>query len=237
MGLEELECIGQLTKLTRLGISTCWLCVSVLGSSVLAPLTRLVSLELYGAPHVMSLLASLNVEALRNLTIWEVQGDISILERATGLTQLDLSCSVPRLRNRETDAALDVTAMLTGMSRLRSLYLHVSGPLLQTFQLRPILLALTKLTDLTYSGNFTLASDMEACASIPGLKRLEISGRPGMSPACLPALQAMSGLTKLTLSNTDIHPDDLTPEVRAAFNVERFRFGWPGLHIDCNEAC
>jgi hypothetical protein len=54
-----------------------------------------------------------------------------------------------------------------------------------------------------------------------------------ISRADLPALQAMSGLTGLTLRNVYIGPEDLTPEVRAGFDAERLRRGWPRLKLEC----
>jgi hypothetical protein len=43
----------------------------------------------------------------------------------------------------------------------------------------------------------------------------------------------MSGLSELSLHDTGISPERLTPEVMAAFHVERCRRGWPRIMLDC----
>jgi hypothetical protein len=76
-------------------------------------------------------------------------------------------------------------------------------------------------------------TDAAACASLPALRTLQLSGIPEVTPACLPALQAMSGLFELTLFNTGVRSRDVTPEVRAAFDIERDKRGWPRLKLVC----
>jgi hypothetical protein len=61
---------------------------------------------------------------------------------------------------------------------------------------------------------------------------LELSDTQEVTPACWPALQAMSSLTVLVLVATGIKSGDVTPEVRAAFDCERVRRGWPCLRLE-----
>jgi hypothetical protein len=68
--------------------------------------------------------------------------------------------------------------------------------------------------------------------ALPHLRELTFWGMQRITPACLPALQAMSGLTTLRLGKTMVPMVDLTPEVRAAFDVERLRQGWPRLNLE-----
>jgi hypothetical protein len=77
---------------------------------------------------------------------------------------------------------------------------------------------------------------METCVALPHLRELEFWGMSRVTPACLPALQAMSGLTHLTLRDSTIHRDDVAAEVRAAFDVESIRRGWPRLKIELGRA-
>ncbi len=65
------------------------------------------------------------------------------------------------------------------------------------FHLSLLLPALLNLTDLDYKGNFTVG-DLEACAALPNLRTLVLSGTREVTAACIPALQAMSGLDELT---------------------------------------
>jgi hypothetical protein len=120
------------------------------------------------------------------------------------------------------------------MTGLRSLSLRLETYTYQPtakFQLGPVLAVLTNLTELDFSGNFERQSDLPAIALLRGLRKLEFLHC--VSFADLPALQAMSGLTRLTLRGTNNGPEDLTPKVRAGFDAERLRRGWPRLKLEC----
>jgi hypothetical protein len=231
---EELASIARLTGLTCLEMGCCRLPESLAGSSVLAPLTCLVSLALRCGPVGLSILSTLNVEALRRLSMFHVEGDVSVLQRATGLTHLEFSTSVYRneLQHGRVDNGEVFAPMLATMTGLRSLSLDLETyryQALAKFQLSPALAVLTNLTELEYSGNFEGRTDLPAIASLPGLRKLELVYCVSFSD--LPALQAMSGLTRLTLRGTCIGPEDLTRKVRAGFDAERLRRGWPRLKL------
>ncbi len=235
LGPEFVAHIASLTGLTSLDLSGCRFAWDATEVSALAPLTRLVSLGLFSGPFARSYLPSLNVEALQSLTLSHCGQAAEGLDRATGLTHLELA-------HRLGDLPCGLDAVLASMSGLRSLDLcvmytdpgtalaHVTG---NAFHLSHVLRALTNLTRLKYSGPFTAGSDMEACVSLPYLRELEFHSMQRVTLACLPALQAMSGLTKLTLRHSLIHQVDLTPKVRAAFDAPRLLRGWPPLKIEC----
>jgi hypothetical protein len=241
VGLEFMANIASLSGLTSLDLSGCTLAWEAGASSALAPLTRLVSLGLFTGPRAMSFLPSLNIEALHSLTLSHsgiVCRSTWVLHRATGLTHLALAH-----RLGQFPYWLDVA--LAKMSGLRSLDLRLSGEDPGTalahitddpwhaFHLSRVLQGLTRLTKLKYAGPFTANRDIEACVSLPSLRDLEFHSMQRVTLACLPALQAMSGLTKLTLRHSLIHQVDLTPKVRAAFDAPRLLRGWPPLKIEC----
>ncbi len=88
------------------------------------------------------------------------------------------------------------------------------------------------LTMLDYRrGKLRLDSDLHACASLPGLHSLSFKWICELKPACLPALQAMSGLTELSLVSTGTCAADMTPDVIAAFDAERRQLGRPLLKL------
>jgi hypothetical protein len=120
------------------------------------------------------------------------------------------------------------------MSGLEDLQLHLDDEVEfpEVFQLNPVLRALTNLTCLDYKGHFTVG-DLEACANLPHLRELVLRGTREVTVACVPTLQAMSGLNDLKLLKTGIHQDELTPEIRAGFDVERLCRGWPRLKLLC----
>ncbi len=153
------------------------------------------------------------------------QGDLSALQRATRLTHLHLDSIFSKF-----DEGLAST--LARMTGLRSLSLHLIEFDPGKLDLALVLRALTNLTSLEYHGRFTEETDTDACASLRGLRSLKL-GCFDFSPASLPTLQAMSGLTKLLLNSTCIQPNDLTREVREGFDVERVRRGWPPLMLGC----
>jgi hypothetical protein len=228
---EDLACIPRLTKLTSLRLLGSHLAGVVGGSSVLLPLTRVVSVGLNFCSR-MRHLPCLNVEELQSLTLHDVKRDISVLRRATGLTLLDLR-SVFSCVGECPD---ELGHALAGMPRLcsLSLYLHLRneegcrpGP-------SPILQASASLTRLKCRGNFgAVDPDIEACLSLPCLRSLVLCYAPQVTAASLPALQAMTGLTELVLKYTGLRQRHLTPEVRAAFDDERLRRGWPRTKIMC----
>jgi hypothetical protein len=150
---------------------------------------------------------------------------VLILQRATTLTHLHCRC---HLDGREHGLG----AALAAMTGLRSLRLRITNDSREAFKLAPVLRALTNLTSLVYSGDFMPDTDIAACASLPALRSLEFRGIRVITPACLPALQAMTGLTALTLARTGIFCRDVTSGVRAAFNAERLCRGWPPLKLD-----
>jgi hypothetical protein len=226
---EHLACLSPLTELTCLGLNECDLADDVAGSGALMPLTPLVSLQLTWVLAGLMLLPALKLESLQSLALSGDEGDISVLGRATGLTHLEFECW-----GNETLVGLEAT--LAGMSQLRSLSLTISGSAqaLDAFHLSTVLRALTGLTQLRYKGHhhFKVGADMTAIAALPGLQSLHLT-IPAVTPVCLPALQAMSGLTELILSYTGIRLEHFTPEDKAAFNVERDRRGWPRLKLEC----
>jgi hypothetical protein len=227
--LEDLACFAHLTKLTGLRLDSSTLAECVADSSVLVPLTGLVSLGICGGPLGISLLSKMNVKACKWLALTASCGDISVLERARTLTRLNLDWS------RDAAGYLpELGPTLARMSGLIDLALHLEDDAdsLGVFQLSTVLPALTNLTWLDYKGNFTVG-DLEACARLPSLRNLVLRGTRGVTAACVPALQAMSGLDKLTLLNTGIHKDELKPEVRAGFDVERLSRGWARLKLRC----
>jgi hypothetical protein len=212
--------------LTHLDISDCELAQCVARSSALVPLTSLVSLGLHCSTVGLSILPGLHLEAFQSLTLRRAKGNVSFLQRAAGLTALEfIGCRLAAQRPHGLDAAL------SAMSRLRYLLLSIHEELEapNPFQLAPVLQDLTTLTRLRYTGNFIGRSDMEACASLSELRSLWLVEHPEVTPAYFPALQAMSGLTKLTLWGTGILPEHMTTEVRTGFDVERLRCGWPRL--------
>jgi hypothetical protein len=236
---EDLVYMASLTKLRCLDLCNCTLSPnSVKGSSVLAPLTDLVSLGLHVSDIGMSLLSYLNLGNLHRLALTRVQGDTSVLQRATGLTQLEIDCGliIP------TESLRGLGDTLSRMSGLGSLSLHYlvlkkELPHEQTttvFQLCPVLRALPCLTKLGFTGNFTVPDDISACASLSSLQSLTLCEARALTRSWLPALQAMSSLTELTLRNTGIKPVDVTPEVRAAFDAERLHRGWASLKLECS---
>ncbi len=228
----DLVCLGHLTKLTSLRLESVFPDDWVTGLFALIPLTGLVSLGLncgQQASVVMSLLSIMNVEAFHSLALLNAGGDISFLQRATQLTGLHLdfgwrtchSCYQPTLERA-----------VARMSSLRSLKLEAHwSP--KVFRLRRVLQLSTSLTYLCCTGDFTVGSDIKACASLPNLRCLILSEAAGVTPTCLPGLQALSGLHELSLLGTGIHSEDITSEVRAAFDAERLRRGWPPLKLQC----
>lgn len=227
----EFACLSHLTKLTCLNFDACLFTESVRGSSALAPLTGLVRLRLGVGDLGASLLPHVNVEALQSLALKGVTGEVSALRRASGLTGLVFaSHSFRALDSHELGPALYT------MSGLCSLDLRLRNwrPSRKVFRLSRILRALTCLTSLYYEGVFSVAHDMQACASLPYLRSLGLSYTPEVTVACLPTLQRMSGLTDLSLWYTGIRREDLTPKVRAVFDVERLRRGWPCLKLQCS---
>jgi hypothetical protein len=216
------------------------------------PLKGLVSLGL-DCSHLsigVSTLPSLGLHlgTLQSLTLIYVTGDVSALQWATALTRLDFNLSSIRgtipfslLMNpirerwpRGLEAALLKMSRL-GFLRVSLLDLdpdEVEG--CSTFCLSRVLRVPTTLTELKYTGHLTLGSDMRAIASLSGLHSLQLSHIRKVTPAWLPALQAMFGLTELILSGTKIFPKHITPEVTAGFDVERIRLGWPPLKLEVN---
>jgi hypothetical protein len=235
----DLACLSSLTRLTGLCLKGSYLSESLEGSSALAPLTGLVCLALMSEPGI-SLLPSLNIEAFQSLSAVGGDADASVLRRATGLTHLRFRCVLPEVEGEgEVEGGGgggcpdELLGALAGMSRLRCLDLDLSDfhwdasdPDLST-----ILQALPSLTKLKYSGKLKVDRDMDACASLPCLRSLEFWNTQDVTPACLPALQAMTGLTELALKRTGISEHHLTPEVGSVFDVERFRRGWPYLKL------
>ncbi len=117
---EHLACLSGLTRLTCFGLAGSRLADNVAGSSALMPLTRLASLRLLGLPNGLLLLPTLNVGALHSLELSWVEGDISALQRATGLTHLDFHFI-------HVDSFLGLEAILVRMSKLHSLSLNVEA--------------------------------------------------------------------------------------------------------------
>lgn len=222
---DELACLSGLTSLTRLDMSACKLDDSTYKSTALAPLTRLADLALSCGMVGVSLLPSIRVEALQDLWLNHVTGDIAVLGRATGLTAFGF---VMR-ENDQYDVVLSST--LPDMSGVSDLDLTLTRKPVAPgqFQLGPVLHALTGLTSLRYSGNLTVDIDLRAIAALPRLRILGLQDVSELTPAHLPALQAMSDLTELDITNTGVTEQDLTTEVRERFDVERLRRGWPRL--------
>jgi hypothetical protein len=175
-------------------------------------------------------LPTLNVEGLQSLTVCDVGAGVSVLRRATRLTHLDLRCCPWGDPAGYQD---ELVLAVARMSMLRSLdltFCQLHGKLSDAL-LSPILQALPNLTRLSYRGRCLLGRDMEACTSLPCLRSLKLRISEGITAACVEALHAMSRLTSLTLEFTRVQEYDLTPEVRAEFDVERHRQGWPALRI------
>jgi hypothetical protein len=219
--------LSPLTGLTCLGFNGCDLADDVAGSVALMSLTRLVSLQLTWVSTGMLLLPALKLESFQSLVMNGVDGDVSVLGRATGLTHLEFDCW-------RSESLLGLEPAIVKMSQLRSLSLGISGSSQapDAFHLSTVLRALPSLTKFRYQGDFREVTDMTAIAAVSGLLSLELK-TPKVTRACLPALQAMSGLTQLILSHTKIRLEHLTPEVRAVFDLERDRRGWPRLKIKC----
>ncbi len=229
MTREDLACLSGLTNLTCLSLVGFVLGDSVAGSSALVPLTRLVSLGLSCPDRILSP-PILNVEKLQSLTLCGGRQGVSLLQRATGLTHLNVSWHFANA----SEYPQELGRALAGMSALRSLDLWLGGKLLGECRPgpSPISQASTSLTRVRCCGQFgALRSDFEACMSLPCLRSLELAHARDITPACVPALQAMTGLTELALVFTGIREYHLTDEVRAVFNVERLRRGWPRLKI------
>jgi hypothetical protein len=131
VGHEELACIACLTLLTRLDMTCCRLADLGVPPSALAPLTRLVSLGLFRGTSYFSgaclwsftpFLPSLDLEALRSLTVSHGDMDISVLRAATALTQL--GCCWYEWEPRD-----ELGPLLAGIPELRSLGLSITtGP-------------------------------------------------------------------------------------------------------------
>ncbi len=157
---EDLECLGHLTRLTWLRLDGFTLSECVAGSSALVSLTGLVCLKIRCETFGMSLLSNLNVRALQWLYLGDVSGDVSVLQRATRLTWLELSWNWSR---HATDYPPDLGPMLARISRLRrlSLYLHDDVISAKVFHLSPLLRALSVLTYLDYKGKFRVDSDLK----------------------------------------------------------------------------
>jgi hypothetical protein len=222
---EELACMSRLTKLTCLRLEGFYLADCGECSSVLLPLTRLVSVRLNDDVWRRS---SLNVEALQSLTLHDVKPDISALLRATGLTHLEYRCCFAGA----WEYAHELGRMLAGMSRLCSLDLDLSGQLHKDGRPSVSLVsqASSTLTRLRCCGTLAAADpDIEACRALPRLRSLVLCTTPRVTAASLPVLQAMTSLTQLVLRFTGIRQRHLTPEVRAVFDDERLRRGWPRL--------
>jgi hypothetical protein len=236
---EDLASLAHLTGLTCLQIGGCMLPESLADSTVLAPLTRLVSLTLCCGPVGMSILSTLNVEALQCLRVFRVEGNISVLQRATRLTLLEFKSSISyhgefgvlHGRTENPDIFVPTLARMTGLCSLGLRLEQYGYHGLEEFHLSPVLAVLTNLTELGYSGKFAAQTDLPAIASLPGLLKLELFD--SVSFARLPALQAMSGLTRLTLHSTCyLQSQDLTRSVRARFDAERLHRGWPRLKLE-----
>lgn len=225
--VDELACLSHLTNLTFLNMLDCKLCRST-NESALGPLTGLAYLGLNCGMIGMSLLSVVHYQTLRFLYLNRVTGNISVLTRATRLEELNFS-----MYDAEDDYGPALGSILPQMSRLSSLHLDLlrkpDSP--AAFQLGPIARALTRLTCLSYSGSFNVAVDLQACASLPHLRVLALQGVREVTAACIPDLQLMTGLNKLTLKDTGFTEEDLTPEVRGAFDDERLCRGWPRLNV------
>jgi hypothetical protein len=177
----------------------------------------------------MPLLSTLNLAALHSLAVSLDLGDASVLRRATRLTHLELSrCS--GIENGNVVGS--ILASLTGLRSLKLVFTAMRNQGPEAFQLTPVLQALTGLTKLVCGGNFVEPDDLRACAALPCLRSLGLGSWCTVTPVWLPPLQAMSGLTELSLSMPGWHRDDVTPEFRAGFDVERLRRGWPRLKLD-----
>lgn len=177
--------------------------------------------------------------ALQSLGLANVS-DVSLLCWATGLTHLDLGCQIER---GDRFVLQGLCPAVSGMSRLRSLDISFmvhspqnydygdDGFPVEVLRLKDVLRACTMLTKLVCR-NLGLRPhmDLEACWSHRGLRSLTFSEYK-ITTACLPPLQAMSGLTELHLLHTDIQPADMTPAVIAAFDAERRKLGWPLLNL------
>jgi hypothetical protein len=228
---EDFACLSVLTNLTCLNLQSCTLVDCVTDSLALVALTGLVSLGLCCEHVGLSVLPRLNLEEFQSLTLLYVEGDMSVLNRATRLSSLSLS---RHSGQSYPDWHMDqLGQMIPRMMRLRSLELSFMGECHQRgrFPLSHILRVATELTCLRYWGPFSVAIDLKACGSLPGLRVLQLTHTPEVGPACWPALQAMCALTELALWHTGMQERDVTSEVKQAFNCERVRRGWPRLKL------
>jgi hypothetical protein len=220
----SIACIAHLTSLSHLDMGHHKLARCAARSTALVPLTGLVSLEMSCKGVGKSLLSCLNIKALKALTLHEAQGHIDFVARATGLTRLEV--------NGDWDRSVQgLSATVARLAGLQDLSLHSPG---EGFQLNLLLRTVTNLTRLEYGGGSMKGRDLRACGSLPYLRTLCLNGLEDITPACLPALQEMTGLTQLRLVCTGIAPKHLTPDVIAGFNAERCRRGWPDLKIKCH---
>jgi hypothetical protein len=225
---KDLALLGPLITLTHLCLGALRKYAECAARShALVRLTNLKSVELEGRTLGKSLVSRLKLETLNQLTLSNVDGDVGFLQRATGLTSLSLDADT-------SGRVHGLGSALSRMTGLRCLWLgchnHDGG---QLSSLLRGLIKLTKLCYRCYRGEFDASRGLAACASLPGLRSLCLSGRSELTPSYLPVLQNMSGLTELTLDWTGISPKDLTPDVLDAFNFERRRRGWPSLKLKC----
>jgi hypothetical protein len=227
----DVACLSSLTNLTSLDLVGCRLAGCVADSSALAPLVGLVSLGLEGDFCGMSLVQSLNVQAIQSLSLSEVIDDVSVLERAMGLTRLRISCEGDESYPHGLGPAIAKMSRLCSL-RLSAKFRWGREPH-EVFHLSPILPTLTCLTSLRFRGTLGGLGDIEACASLPALQCLWLSDTREVTPACVPILMSMTGFTALTLINTGIGQRHLTHEVISASDAERFCRGWPALELEC----
>jgi hypothetical protein len=227
VSIEDLACVSHLTGLTRLDIRGWNLPNMGAESTVLLPLTRLVSLEIQGGRRAMAVLSTLNIEVFESLAVIGMEReDVSVLQRATTLTHLEFTSN---FGIKNGDVFGHMLATLTGLRSLSVTFFTHPRHVPDGFPLAPVLQALRGLTKLVYRGNFMTQDGWMACASLPCLQSMEVDSAHKLTSASLAVLQAMSGLTELRLS---VLWDHRLREVRAGFDEERLRRGWPRLKLD-----
>ncbi len=181
------------------------------------------------------LMAKVKMEGLEDLTLRDAsrlrEDGAKALERATGLTHLELSDS--------SDAhapTYDLLPILGLLSRLRALSLQATKlpPSVTCSRVAQLLPGLTRLW---WIGGSVRSDDVAACATLEQLQDLRLLPDK-LAPSGLSMTEAFMGLasrpqlTKLRMSEVlGIRADFLTDDVVVQINSPRHERGWPALDL------